>query len=426
MKYLEALVLSLQPYGVYQSAQNISTNVFLFITPFVLIIAVAVRTLETQLDTMSGLGKWERAFRDFICFGILIGSYFFMMTLVNMFMNEVLLVIDDFGNYRNLSRKLELLLDKGLGVKASDAEWLKNFTRKDIGPMDTPMVFLHWVSNLFVVSVYVFLQVAHAITYSFALVMGLIVIPMAIATKFNYLKGWGIVLGTALLWPFVEGIFMGFAGDIFVKSIQKIIDSQSVNLFGSRSDKLNLRAFFSTINLILGMIMITAPIVTGAVLAGTNAMFPMVAPFGTAAFGLSKAVFSAGASMMPGGKAFGMGHSALGAVGAAGAGALGGMLGLKTPGGGEAGPGASYSGGPKSRSGGRSGGSPGGRGGDGSSAGTSGSTASHVSAGDADGGDGPTSRSDESKALDQEARKRKRRKARVGYFAHKHRKKTTE
>ncbi len=432
MRYLELLVSSLNPYGVYQTSQNMAANVFMFLSPFLLVIAVSIRTLETQLDTVSGLGKWEKAVRDFILFGFLIGSYFGVMTLLNLFMNEVYLLTNDVGNYQTLSTTLQKLMDEGLGVKQSDWEWLKSTKRADMSPVGILMIFLYWVSNLFVVSVYVFLQVAHALTYSFAFVTGLIVLPMAITQKFNVLKGWGLVLGTAFFWPIVESLFMGFAGDIFTKSIKTMLVDQTILM--RMEDKADLRAFFATINVVLGMIMITAPIVTAAVLAGTNAMFPMVAPFAAGAMTVAGTALAAGRSVMPGGNALGS-AAALGGMLGLTKGASGASAGAFVPGGGGSSGGASFGGGPQSRDTGSSGGgssgssSPSsGSSSSGSSGGTSGGSMGSTSAQGFSGGgeeNAPTPKSEESREAEQREKEKKRKKDRTGHFANMHRKKKT-
>ncbi len=432
MKYLELLVSSLNPYGVYQSSQNIATNVFIFITPFLLVIAVASRILETELDTMSALGKWERAVRDFVCFGFLIVCYFFIMTLANKFMNAVYLIINDIGDYQTLSEQLQTLLDEGLGIKQSEWKWFKKAKRADASPLGLLMIFLYWVSNLFVVTTYVFLRIAHAITYSFAFIMGLILIPMAISTKFNFLKGWGIILGTAFLWPIIESVFLGFASDIFISSIKDILAEQT--LLMKHEDKAGLRAFFATINVVLGMIMITAPLIAGAILAGANAMFPMIAPFATGAISVASTALATGRAVMPGGAIMG------------GAAATAGMLGLKSvhSGASPAGGGSSYSGsaaaeayglGPTKKRSGDSGGASGYGGGPrprhgGGSSGSSttsgrssnagGGSSSTTSSGmhNAEEESGPAPRNQESNDSEQQAREKKRRKARTGHFVH--------
>ncbi len=421
MKFLELLVASLNPYGVYQSSQNMATNVFLFLTPFLLVIAVAIRTLETQLDTVSGVGKWEKAIRDFILFGFLIGSYFGVMTLLNLFMNEVYLLTNDFGNYQTLSKKLETLMDISLGLKQTDAEWLTKLKGLDTTPHGLVIFLIYRVSNIFVVTTYVFLQAAHALSYSFALIMGLIVLPMAITQKLNVLKGWGLVLGTAFLWPIVESLFMGLTGDMFIKAVQAMLDEQAKLGLGLE-DKAEIRAFFATVNFVLGMIMITAPIVTGAVLAGGNAMFPMVAPFAAGSMALAGTALASGRSIMRGGGAT-----------LSAAGALGGMMGLTKGGaglsgslpGGGSGP-SSYGGGPQSRGGGGSSGSSGGSSGASSGGssrassgplpgGASGTTAAQaISGGGEESHLGP--KSEEAREAEQRAAEKKRKKGRTGHF----------
>lgn len=105
MKALELLVSSLDPSMMYRSGEHVAQVVFTYITPILLVISVAVRTLETQLDTTTSMGKWERAIRDFFLFGFLIGSYFGIMMLFNDLMNEIYQVTHELGNLEMLSKQ---------------------------------------------------------------------------------------------------------------------------------------------------------------------------------------------------------------------------------------------------------------------------------------------------------------------------------
>ena len=99
MKFIELMIQSLRPFSIYHSIEETAVTVFTTITPVLLLIAIAVRTLETQLESTSALGKWEKALRDFFLFGLLIGSYFAIMSLLGTFINEVYELTDGLGTY---------------------------------------------------------------------------------------------------------------------------------------------------------------------------------------------------------------------------------------------------------------------------------------------------------------------------------------
>ncbi len=405
MKALELLVLSLDPNTIYGSGERVAWTVFSSITPVLLVIAVAVRTLETQLDTSASLGKWERAIRDFFLFGFLIGSYFGIMMLFNVLMNEIYLVTHDFGSFEILSKQMSRLLDEAnQGGGGALDQALGNFSF-GLDPFRWIMSLFYWASNLFLISTHVFLKGAQGVIYAFVLVYGLIAIPVSITSGFKLLKGWGYLLGGTLLWPIVEGLLMNFFGVLFQDSAQQVINAGGVQAFENDAD---FKAFFSVVNVVLAILMMMAPVISAYLVANANSMFALVAPFASGSMSVGLGALATGRSMMPGGKG-----NALLAAGA-------GMMGLTNPGvlpgeGGSGSGSSSYSGGPNARSDDGSGGSSG----RGASRGAGPSAGAEASVGESSAGP----HSDPSSETSQEVKAKKRKKARTGHFANEARKK---
>jgi len=400
LKALELLVSSLDPTLVYRAGEHIAWTVFTTITPVLLVISVAVRTLETQLDTTSSMGKWERAIRDFFLFGFLIGSYFGIMMLFNVLMNEIYLLTHELGNFELLAQQIKGLLAKAnQGEGGAIGQGLGNFAFGLTDPFRWVMSIFYWASNLFVISAHVFLKGAHGIIYTFVLVYGLIAIPMSMTSNFKLLKGWATLLGGILLWPIVEGLLMGFFGVLFKDAAQEVINAGGALAYQNDGD---FKAFFSVVNVVLALLLILAPAISAYLVANANAMFALVAPFASGAMSVGLGALSASKAVMPGGKAL------------AGVGAVAGMMGLTASGGGSGGtPGeASYSGGPSARAESASSGSSGGAPSDG------GASSDGVEAGSP--GSGPAPRSnvnqDDSREAAEKAKGKKRKKAQKGVF----------
>jgi len=398
MKALELLVLSLDPSRVYQLGEQVAWTVFTTITPVLLIIAVAVRTLETQLDTTTSMGKWERAIRDFFLFGFLIGSYFGIMMMFNLLMNEIYVITHDLGNLKMIAQQMKRLLseaNKGGDPALGDTiSWYA-------GPLNGIMTIFFWATNLFVICTHVILKGAHGMIYTFVLVYGLIAIPLSMTSNFKLLKGWATLLGGTLLWPIVEGLLMGFFGILFQDAAQEIINTGGV----ASGNEGNFKAFFSVINVTLAVMMILAPVISATLVANANSMFALVAPFASGAMSIGLGALAAGKVMIPGGSGFRAMRSG------------GEMMGLIPrkgyAGGGSGGSSAeaSYSGGPSARSEGGSSGSSGG-----TSSGT-GASSPGVKAGPGD--SGPSARSggesDDAPGIS-EAIKEMRKKGQKGHF----------
>ncbi|MFQ5598874.1 MAG: hypothetical protein ACE5GK_12615, partial [Nitrospiria bacterium] len=281
MKALELLVSSLDPSMMYRSGEHVAQVVFTYITPILLVISVAVRTLETQLDTTTSMGKWERAIRDFFLFGFLIGSYFGIMMLFNDLMNEIYQVTHELGNLEMLSKQMKRLLAKAnQGGGGAISQGIGNITAWATDPIRWIMSIFYWASNLFLISTHVFLKGAHGIIYSFVLVYGLIAIPLSITSGFKLLKGWATLLGGTLLWPIVEGLLMGFFGVLFQDAAQQVINAGGAIAYENDGD---FKAFFTVVNVVLAFLMIMAPVISAYLVANANAMFALVAPFASGA-----------------------------------------------------------------------------------------------------------------------------------------------
>lgn len=410
MKAIELLVLSLDPSRVYHFGEQVAWTVFTSITPVLLVIAVAVRTLETQLDTTTSMGKWERAIRDFFLFGFLIGSYFGIMMMFNVLMNEIYVMTHDLGNLKMIAQQMKRLLseaNKGGDGAFDSAIGYAISLYED--PLSVIMTIFFWATNLFVISTHVILKGAHGMIYTFVLIYGLMAIPLSITSNFKLLKGWATLLGGTLLWPIVEGLLMGFFGVLFQDAAQEIINAGGVLAYENDG---NFKAFFSVVNVTLAFMMILAPVISAYLVANANSMFALVAPFASGAMSIGLGALAAGKVMMPGG----LGFSAMRSGGE--------MMGLIPPkgyvgeGSGGSSAAAAYSGGPSARAGAGSSPSSGGA--------TSGSGASspEVKAGPSD--SGPTARSEpgsDAVPAVPEAMAEKRRKGQKGHFVNQARKK---
>ncbi len=417
MKAIELLVLSLDPSRVYHFGEQVAWTVFTYITPVLLVIAVAVRTLETQLDNTTSMGKWERAIRDFFLFGFLIGSYFGIMMMFNVLMNEIYVLTHDLGNFELLAQEMKRLLadaNQGEEGKIGTAWRNFNFWLRDIYRLIMTVFF--WASSLFVITTHVILKGAHGMIYTFVLVYGLIAIPLSMTSNFKLLKGWATLLGGTLLWPIVEGLLIGFFGVLFQDASQEIINIGGVRAYQNDRD---FKAFFSVVNVTLAFMMILAPVISATLVANANSMFALVAPFASGAMSVGLGALAAGKAVVPGGKGFGVLRSGATTMGLIGPGALAGEGGSAGGSGGSSSV-ASYSGGPSARAGGDSTSSSGG------ATSVRGASSAGVEARPSD--SGPSARSgDGSKDAPEaslSAKEEKRIKSQKGHFVNQARKKT--
>ena len=70
------LNIILNPQIIYDSIHSYGTMLFTYVTPTLLVIAIAIRSAEESLDVANSNGRWVVAFSDMIGYGLLITIYF--------------------------------------------------------------------------------------------------------------------------------------------------------------------------------------------------------------------------------------------------------------------------------------------------------------------------------------------------------------
>ncbi|MFQ5543520.1 MAG: hypothetical protein ACE5FY_04105 [Nitrospiria bacterium] len=302
MKALELLILSIDPDRVYLFGEQVAWTVFTYMTPVLLVIAVAVRTLETQLDTTTSMGKWERALRDFFLFGFLIGSYFGIMMMFNVLMNEIYVMTHDLGNFELLAKQIEkMIANENPGNNEKIGTALSNFSFWAGNPFLYITTAFYWVSNFIVVSTHVILKGTHGIIYTFVLVYGLIAIPMSMTSNFKLLKGWATLLGGTMLWPIVEGLLLGFFGVLFQDATREIIHAGNMPTGENNPD---FKVFFSVINVTLAFMMILAPVISSYLVSNAHSMLAILTPFASGTLSVGLGTLSASRTAVSGGFGF--------------------------------------------------------------------------------------------------------------------------
>ncbi len=333
MNELTLLLNSLDPHIIYTATQEQAWLVYSRISPVLLLIAVAVRVFETQLDGMGSLDKWQRALKDMLLWGTVLSLYFAVMTLINGFMNEIFAVIYNIGNVDDLMIASEKLINK-----AAVAEG-KTGVPKFFNDYSVPMLVisaLYWGSFFLVTAMHVFLKGAHAVIYSVVIIYGLIAIPISITANFKLLKGWLLLLGGLMLWPVIEAIILGSFGLIFQGATAELLKNPEHLAQGMDEA---FKAFFAVMNIVTLVILIVSPLIAGYLVMNTSALFQLTMPFitGGLAIGFAgiKGATTAGKMAMSGGKTLteaGKHASLMSAITGAAAGPIGASAGLGTGG----------------------------------------------------------------------------------------------
>lgn len=126
-----------------------------------------------------------------------------------------------------------------------------------------------------------FLQFAHAFVFGLLLVTGPIFIPLAIWKASDYLKGWGKLWATILLWPIFEWIIMGLATQSIGGAITQIQSHPVVMDSPSTAQPIVYGLMIIVSFLFIG-ITVSAPLVTNALVTNSGNIAAAVIPFAAA------------------------------------------------------------------------------------------------------------------------------------------------
>ena len=292
MNETASLITLFDPTPIYASGSQLAKVVYFTASPVLLVIAIFIRSMETQLDVAAGHGRWTVAIRDFIGWGLVLTIYFGLANLVAEFMNALFAWIDTFGTLQAIGNHLAAL-SQGLKDKAA-AQGTSRLVLEFVLSAGTALPSMlvsfacYYLSLLIVTALCIFMKVAHALGYSIGVAYGLIAIPLAITRSLRLLRGWAVFMGFLLLWPVVQGFAIGLFTPLFAKASASLIANPDV---GVAAATFGTYMFFTVLHLIVAAILIAAPFVAGALAANTSAHAGLVTPFATAAVAAGAMMF---------------------------------------------------------------------------------------------------------------------------------------
>jgi len=318
MSDVATLIASLDPQPIYDASAAAARYVATTFTPALIIIAVYVRTLETQLDALAGDGRWTQALRDIALWGTVLALYFGLATLLAGFMNAAYRSLDQIGSLHLITDQLAQLVGQA-AVKQNDISGLGSLLDNLAANLVKAVMFLFYYLTLLVLAfLAAFLKVAHAIGYSVAFLWGLIAIPLCITRGLRLLRPWGHFFGTILLWPVVQALMLALFAPVFQHAATALVSDPSVSAADTGG---GIYMLYSILNLIVSAILVAAPFVAHALVAN-GAVGGFVTPFTAAAVaagaGLARRVErSSGAAAFVTGNRFSSGTAPGGANAAA-------------------------------------------------------------------------------------------------------------
>jgi len=281
----------LSPVAVYDSGYQLALFVASAITPFLLALAIGIRTLETQVDALtSGTGRWGRFVRDMGIWITVLAVYFGLALMINEVFTSL---YRSFAAKGSLSLLMEQFSSLLTAIEAAGEEE-GGFTDSLVNLLGSPVLgisyFVYYVSLILVAFVGIFLQLAHAIAYSFVISWGLVAIPMSITTSFKLLGPWAKFTGIVLIWPIIHYIAFALFTPLFVKAATFFVDGDAASV---NFDQAQVYLLYTIVNFIACALIVAAPFIAQTLIS-SGSITGLVAPFAAAGMGAASSVLRMG------------------------------------------------------------------------------------------------------------------------------------
>lgn len=290
MEFVVSLIQLFSASPIYDNVQTLSIWMLTHITPVLVIIAMWVRLMETQLDGFSGQSRYAAAVKDFLWYGFLLSVYMALGTLISYAFNTFYGMFNEKGSFEVIFTQMQTFItdinqmdkdDGGLGGTA-----LNLIT----APATGISYFIYYISLIIVVFLLVVMRLALAVGYGLVFVWGLVAIPLSITSNFKLLRGWGIFAAGILLWPVIEAILIWFFSPVLTAGAQALVSGDAKTFM---LEKAGVYLVYTVLNLLIAAIVIAAPLIAGVTAANNSAMNSLVMPFAGAAMAASAATIKA-------------------------------------------------------------------------------------------------------------------------------------
>lgn len=258
-----------------------------FLSPVLLIVAIFIRLMETQVDALVSGGKYGTAIRDILMWTFVLGTYFAICTLVIDFFNPIFAWLDQYGSLKTVMKVFADFSDKNDALHATQGQSLTTVLST---PYYVVSVLFYYGTLIMLAFLTAFLKVANVMAFGVGFIWGLIAIPISISTTFKILRGWGFLVGFTLVWPIIQGLMLWMFSLLFSNSMNSLTAIPDSN---STLQAANVMMLFATMHLLMCAVMVAAPFIANSLVTNTPAGAGIVMPFVGAAI-------AAGAGMAKG------------------------------------------------------------------------------------------------------------------------------
>ncbi len=313
MEALAALLTSLDLSRIYASAKAMADAVALYLSPSLLIIAIYIRLMETQVDALTGGGKYGAALKDMLIWGTVLGCYYGAGSLIFAFANQIYAWIDASASLQPITKMFQTMLAKNL-AETDSTDVISTLLWNTGGGLYTAVATLLYFTTLLIFAfLAAFLKLAIAFVFGVAFIWGLVAIPISISTSLRILRGWAQLCAFSLVWPLIVGLLTGMVSSIFLTGAEGVMLAPDENPIVRQG---NVMMLFSMMHLLLCAVLMAAPFLAMSLV--TNApgaagiVMPFIAAAGAAGAAGYKALRAGGRAGLTGGA--GAARSASGSI----------------------------------------------------------------------------------------------------------------
>ena len=271
---------------IYDNVERLSMWVLTHIPPVLVVIAMWVRLMETQLDSFSGQSRYAVAVRDFLWFGFVLSAYFALGALVSYAFNTFYGLFSEKGSFSVVFSQMQALINE---INLQERDGLSDSVMNLLTSPATGIAYLvYYVSLIAVVFFLVVMRLALGVGYGLVFVWGLTAIPMAMTSRIKLLRGWAIFCGGVLLWPIVEAILIWFFSPVITSAAQELTNG----MFETESlEKAGVYMLYTVLNFLIAAVILAAPLIAGMLAANHSAMTSLVMPFAGAAMASTASMY---------------------------------------------------------------------------------------------------------------------------------------
>jgi hypothetical protein len=277
MNDLAVLLTSFNMEVLFKVTYAIADVVGKYLSPVLLLMAIYMRLMETQIDALTGSGKYGTALKDILLWGFVLGAYYAIGALVMEFFNQIYAWLDTFGSLKSTMDAYSNIMQKNAKEMAASGITL---TAVVSAPYNLIAMFLYYGSLIIVAFIAAFLKIANVMAFGIAFIWGLIAIPISISTTFKILRGWAYLLALALVWPIIQALLVAMFSMLFSNSADTLMQITDAD---PSLRAANIMMLFAVMNLLFAAILVAAPLIANALVTNSSAASGIVMPFVAAA-----------------------------------------------------------------------------------------------------------------------------------------------